>query len=141
MYDFLLIIHFFGLAIGAGTPFYMAALAVHAETSADPVKVKAIMLGPGAAVSWVGVVGLVLMVLSGVLMLAALRGVGDLDWSLATKIGLVVVVCLYVSYMKLLSHKAKREEGMATMAAMKKLAPLGPLLSVAVIVLSVLAFH
>lgn len=141
MYDLLLMVHFFGLAIGAGTPFYMAAVGVHAEKSNDPSHIKAVMLGPGGAVSSVGTVGLLLLILSGTLLLMLMDSIGHLDWAFAAKVGLAVLTILYVALMKLLSRKAKHDEGMATMATIKKLGPIGLLLSLAIIVCSVLAFH
>lgn len=140
MLDALLITHYFALAIGAGTPFYMGALASHAAKSGDPAKIKETMLGAGGAVATIGSVGLVILLISGIL-LASLYYSSSLGWAFYTKIVLVLAIVVYVAGMKLLSKKAKNEEGMKTMGTIKKLAPIGPVLSVLVIVFAVLAFH
>jgi uncharacterized membrane protein len=141
MYDVYLMVHFLGLAIGAGTPFYMAALAIHAEKTGDPAVVKQTMLGPGGAVSMVGAVGLVLLLVSGVLLLSELPSADQLQGTFKLKLTVVAIIVLYVGSMKFLAKKAKREEGMETMTLIGKLGKLGPLLSLAVIALAVLTFH
>ena len=65
MHKLMLITHFLGLSIGAGTGIYMAALSSYAAKLPDKAAAKAVMLGPGGAVSSVGLVGLILLLLSG----------------------------------------------------------------------------
>jgi uncharacterized membrane protein len=141
MYDFLLITHFFGLAIGAGTPFYLAALAAHAGKSGNPLLVKSTMLGSGGAILRVGSTGLGLLIITGILMLMLSNTAGQVGWQFHAKMVAVVLITLHVINMMRLLRKARREEGMASMATIKKLAPAGPLLSLAIIVLAVMAFH
>lgn len=141
MYDTLLIIHFFGLAIGAGTPFYMAAMARHVGKSGQPQQIKQVMLGPGGAVAMVGAVGLVLMLISGVGMYFQLGNGQSLGMAFTVKMVFVGLIIIYVGTMKSLSKRAGKEEGMATMGTIKKLSPIGPVLSVVAICAAVVAFH
>jgi len=140
MQDTLLILHYFAVAIGAGTAFYLGALAKYAAKSGDPAKIKETMLGAGGAISMIGSIGLVILLISGILLVSLYYSSG-LGWAFYIKIALVLAIVVYVGTMKHLTKKARNEEGMKTMGTIKKLAPIGPVLSILVIVFAVLAFH
>ena len=145
MYDFLLILHFLGLAMGAGTSFYMLGLSLHARRANDPEAAKKIMLGAGAAISGVGLLGLLLLLASGyfLLMQSAVE-LNTLNWAFWMKMVMVVAIVIYTVTMKIFALKAKRREGEAGLAAMKKMkrfAPIGPFLAFLVISFAVLAFN
>jgi len=144
MYDFILILHFLGLAIGAGTSFYMLGLALHARRLKDPEAAKKIMLGAGAAITGVGLLGLILLLASGyfLLMQSGIE-IKTLNWAFWMKMAMVVAILIYTVTMKIFAIKAKRregEEGIAAMKKMKRFAPIGPFLAFLVISFAVLAF-
>ncbi len=145
MYEFTLILHFLGLSIGAGTSFYMLGLALHARRLKDPEAAKKVMLGAGAAISGVGLLGLLLLLVTGyfLLMQSAVE-LKTLNWAFWMKMAMVVAILIYTVMMKILAIKAKRREGDAGIAAMKKMkrfAPIGPFLAFLVISFAVLAFR
>ena len=141
MFKTLLIFHFLGLSIGAGTGVYLAALSAHAAKLADKSAAKAVMLGPGGVISNVGTVGLVLLLISGVGMVGLNNGV--IQWGLAfwIKMALVVLLVVYVTLMKWLALRAKQETVPKAAFTMKKLGPIGPTLAVCAIGAAVLAFQ
>ena len=141
MYKLLLITHFFGLSIGAGTGIYMAALSAYAAKTADRAEAGAVMLGPGGAISRVGSIGLVVLLLSGVGMIAVSGGAAQ--WGLAfwVKMALVALIIVYVANMKMLAARAREEAEPKAAFIMKKLGPVGPILAVFTISAAVLAFQ
>ncbi len=145
MYDFTLILHFLGLAMGAGTSFYMLGLALHARRLKEPDAAKKMVLGAGAAISGVGLMGLLLLLASGyfLLQLSAID-INTLNWAFWMKMAMVTAIIMYTVVMKVLAIKAKRREGEAGIAAMKKMkrfAFIGPFLAFLVISFAVLAFN
>ena len=142
MHELWLFLHFFGLAIGAGTPVYMMAIARQARQSGDPVLVKTIMTSAGSTVATVGAIGLTLLILSG-LMLAANLGpaIGHLGTTFAAKMVLVVLIFIFLATVKILLKKARQQEGMSALGTLRKIAPVGPVLSVLVILMAVLTFN
>ncbi len=145
MYDFILILHFLGLAMGAGTSFYMLGLALHARRLKEPEAAKKMMLGAGAAISGVGLFGLLLLLASGYFLLQQ-SGIDlkTLSWAFWMKMAMVVAILFYTVMMKIFAIKAKRkegEEGVAAMKKMKRFAPIGPFLAFLVISFAVLAFN
>ncbi len=145
MYDFILILHFLGLAMGGGTSFYMLGLALHARRLKEPEAAKKIMLGAGAAISGVGLLGLILLLASGYFLLAQ-SGIETrtLNWAFWMKMAMVVAILFYTVMMKVFAIKAKRSEGGEGAAAMKKTRRfmlIGPFLTFLVISFAVLAFN
>ena len=142
MYELWVFLHFFGLAIGAGTPIYMMAMARQARKSGDPAVVKTVITGSGRAVTMVGAIGLTLMIISGILMAGAMGpAIGQLGPSFALKMLGVVLLVVFVGTIKVLIRKASQEEGMKFMGWIRKIAPIGPVLSIATIGLAVLTFN
>ncbi len=145
MYNFILILHFLGLAMGAGTSFYMFGLALHARRLKDPASAKKIMLGAGAAISGVGLLGLMLLLASGYfLLMQPSFDINTLNWAFWMKMAMVAAILFYTVMMKVFAIKAKRregEEGIAAMKKMKRFAAIGPFLIFLVISFAVLAFR
>jgi uncharacterized membrane protein len=137
----LLIFHFLGLSIGAGTGIYMAALSAYAAKMADKAAAKAVMLGPGDVISKVGTVGLVLLLISGAGMVALNDGVAKWGSIFLIKMALVLTLVIYVVSMKWLAARAKQETVPKAAFTMRKLGPVGPLLAVCTIGAAVLAFQ
>lgn len=137
----MLITHFIGLSIGAGTGIYMAALSAYAAKLQDKAAAKAVMPGPGGAVSGVGVTGLALLLLSGVGMVFIDNVAAQWDWAFRIKMVLVGLIIIHVANMHRLAARAKRETTPQAAFTMKKLAPLGPILGVLTIIAAVMAFQ
>ena len=99
------------------------------------------MLGPGGAISGVGSIGLVVLLLSGVGMVAVSGGAAQ--WGLAfwVKMALVALIIAYVANMKMLAARAREEAEPKAAFIMKKLGPVGPILAVFTISAAVLAFQ
>lgn len=140
MFKLLLITHFLGLSIGAGTGVYMAALSAYAGKIADKTEAKAVMLGPGGAISSVGTIGLAMLLLSGMGMVAV--GGGVAQWGIAfwIKMALVGLIVVYVMSLKRLAARARLETTPNAAIAMKKLGPIGPMLAIFTVSAAVLAF-
>lgn len=141
MYDVLFTVHMLGLALGAGTGFYMAALGAYAARSGDRSQIKAVMFGPGGVIARVGFIGLVLMVVSGAGMLAMMGSLARFGWAFWTKMALVAVLVVFLAVMKRLSLRAQRETGPEAMLAIKRISPVGPALAVLIISFAVAAFR
>lgn len=139
MYDFILIIHFVGVAIGAGTSVYMATIKKHTLTH-QPDQLKPVMLGLGAAVSRVGAIGLLLLIISGIILMV-MRGGGGTGWAFSAKMLVVLLIIAMVGALQVLQKRARLEEGPASMLIIKKIAPFGPVLALAAIIFAVLEFH
>ena len=137
MHKLMLITHFLGLSIGAGTGIYMAALSSYAAKLPD----KAVMLGPGGAVSSVGLVGLILLLLSGAGMVFVDHITAHWAWAFRVKLVLVGLIVIYVTIMHHLGVRAKREMAPRAAFTMKKLGTIGPLLAVFTIIAAVMAFQ
>lgn len=140
MHQLMLIMHFVGLSIGAGTGIYMAALSAYAAKLPDKAAAKAVMLGPGGAVSGVGVAGLTLLLLSGVGMVFVDNIAAQWDLAFRIKMLLVGLIIIHVANMYRLAARAKRETTPQAAFTMKKLGPLGPILGVLTIIAAVIAF-
>ena len=143
MFEALLTTHFFGLAISAGTGFYLAAMASHAAKALPREQIKPLMLGPGGAVSNLGFAGLIIMLCSGIAMVAYMlaNNMVVLGVTFYIKMALVALVVSYVLTARNLARKAKSEEGPDSMIKIKKLSPVGLALSVMTIAASVVTFH
>jgi predicted permease len=143
MLDTLLIIHFFGLTISAGTGFYLAAMGSYAAKHIPREQIKPLMLGPGGAISNLGFIGLIIMICSGLAMVGLLLADETLVLGVEfyIKMALVASVTGYVLTMRRLAHKAKDESGPGSMITIKKFSPVGWALGVMTIAASVMTFH
>lgn len=141
MIDLLLIIHYIGLSIGAGTSVYLAALGVYASRTGEPATVKAIMLGGGGMLANVGLIGYLMLVVSGVLLIWV-TGMGPaLGWTFHAKMLFVLGIGIMIFYLRSLNKKARQEEGMVTLAKMKKMGPLVMTMALLTIIFAVMTFH
>ena len=142
MYTTLLVLHFVGLALGVGTSFAFLTLGL-AVRSLPPAERAAFMLR-AFALSKNGSIGLLLLLVSGVAMLAV-RGVGP-TFALAgplfhLKLTLVAVMLGPFGYLQVLMKRAKQQGGGPLMARIPKVGQVMLLLGLAVIVTATLAFH
>ena len=142
MYEFWVFLHFFGLAIGAGTPIYMMAIARQARKSGDPAVVKTAITTSGKAVTLVGAIGLTLLIISGIMMAGAMGpGITQLGITFTLKMVGVVLIAIFIGTVKVFIRKASQEEGMTSMGRLRTIAPIGPVLAIGTIGLAVLTFN
>lgn len=141
MYDFLLILHFLGLALGVGTSFAMLTLGIATKDLAGDDRVK--FFQRASLLSKNGSIGLTLLILSGVGFLLA-RGFGTVfAWgggAFHTKLLLVVILSGCLGYSQVLT-KRMRQGDTSAMAKLPKLGRVMLLLSVGIVICAVVAFH
>lgn len=139
LYKTLLLLHMFGLTIGAGTGVYLAAVGRHAARHLEQAEARTLLPGVNGAISRVGSIGLGILILSGIGMMAILGGApGAAFW---IKMALVAAIVIFVSTMQVLARRIRRAGDAGAAMQMKRLAPLGPVLAVLTIAAAVAAFH
>jgi len=141
MYETLLILHFLGLGLGLGTSFAMFTLNLATKDLDGAERAK--FMQRASALSRNGSMGLLLLILSG-LGIVTYRGFGDvMAWggpAFHAKLTLVVLLCGLVGYMQMTLKKARKTGDPKLMARMPLLGRIGMLLTVAIVVLAVVAF-
>jgi len=140
LYKILLLLHMFGLTIGAGTGFYIGAVARHAERNLEQAEARTLIPGVNGALSKLGTIGLALLLISGI-GLAQMMGTAAFNTAFLIKMGLVVAIVIFVGTMHVLAARSRRASDMNAVMLMKKLGPVGPVLAVATLVAAVAAFH
>jgi len=139
-YQTLLTLHLIGLAIGAGTGVFIAAVNRHAARNLDQAEARALMPGINGTLSRVGSIGLALLLLSGIGMFALIGGHSLGAW-FTVKMALVVAIVVFVGIMHLLAARMRRKPEAAVAAAMQRLGVAGPVLALLTVVAAVAAFH
>jgi|SRR6185503_4502227 len=142
MYDVLLILHFFGLALGVGAGLAMFSLGI-ATKGMEPPELGKFM----ARVSILrknGSFGLLLLIASG-LGFVFERGFGTLTAQgggfFHAKLTLVVVMAGLLGYSQVLAKKAREQGGGAVMPRLLFVSRAMLVTGLSVVVLAVLAFH
>jgi uncharacterized membrane protein len=142
MYDLLLILHFFGIALGVGAGFALLTLGLSAK-NLDPTERGNLMMRAGILRKNASY-GLLLLIASGLGFLlergwaaTAFRGGGFFH----AKLTLVVVMAGLLGYSQVLAKKAREGGGVAVMARLTLVGRLMLATGLTVIVLAVLAFH
>lgn len=142
MRDLLLFLHFVGLGLGLGTSFAFMRLGIATKdmpmSERVPFYLRALALGKN------GSIGFALLILSGL----GLMFVNGTKATFAAgggffhaKLTLVVILAGVFGYMQSLQARVKRENGGPALAKLPKLGPLGLGLTLAIVLLAVLAFH
>jgi uncharacterized membrane protein len=142
MRETLLFIHFIGLGLGLGTSFAFMRLGLAAKNL--PLAERAPFALKSMALSKNGSIGLALLILSGIGLIftngpAATFAMGGGYFH--AKLGLVVVLSGLLGFMQALQARIRREQGGPALAKLAKLGPIGLLLTLAIVLLAVLAFH
>jgi uncharacterized membrane protein len=142
MYDFLLILHFIGLALGVGSGLAQVTLAFATRNLEPPERATFMMRA--SALRKNGSYGLLLLVASGLGFIAlrgwatiAIRGGGFFH----AKLTLVVILLGLFGYAQVLGKKAREQGGGPAMGKLMLLGRVMPSLALLIIVLAVLAFH
>ena len=140
LYKTLLLLHMFGLTVGAGTGFYIAAVGRHAARNMEQAEARTLIPGINGAISKLGTVGLALLLVSGT-GLAWVMGPAVLTVAFQIKMVLVALIVAFVGAMHYLAARTRRTADIQAAQTMRKLGPLGPLLAVATLIAAVMAFH
>jgi len=139
LFKTLLILHMFGLSIGAGTSIYLAAVARHAARSLDQAESRTLIPGVNGAISKVGSIGLALLILSG-LGMAEMMGMSALGTAFWIKMALVAAIVVYVGAMQVLARRLRGGD-LSAVTTMNTIKPIGPLLALLTLTAAVVAFH
>jgi uncharacterized membrane protein len=140
LYKTLLLLHLFGLTIGAGTGIYLAAIGRHAARNLDQAEARTLIPGVNGAISKVGTVGLAVLLVSGI-GLAMMMGPAVISTLFLVKMSLVAAIVVFVGTMQVLARRTRRLGDTAAAATMRKISPLGPVLAILTLMAAVGAFH
>lgn len=142
MQDFLLIIHFLGLALGVGTSF--ATLRLGLATKDLPPAERAQFFKHAIALGKNGSLGLALLIASGLGMLFT-RGVSTVFSSggvaFHVKLTLVLVLAGLLGFSQVLVKRVREKQDAQAMATLAKVGPVMLLTGLGIVVAAVLAFH
>ncbi len=140
-YDILLFIHMIALTMTVGTGFAMMALG-RATADMEAADKTAFMLR-AMALSKVGSIGFILLIISGLVMLfmrlESLMALGGP--SLHAKFTFITIQIGLLGYVQMLSAKVKRAGGGELMAKLSKMTTVMFINSVVIVAAAVLAFH
>ncbi len=142
MLDFLLILHFIGLALGVGTGFAMLTLGL--ATADMPPADRGAFMRRASVLTRNGAIGLTLLILSGV-GLVLVRGVAEvMAWGgpmFHVKLTLVAIMIGVFGYLQVLLRQSRSADGAAAAARIPLVSRVMLVLGVSVVVFAVLAFH
>lgn len=139
MREFMLIIHFIGLAMGLGTSigFIFLGKAMAKLPAEERIKTAR----TNTALSKMGQTGLILLILSGgYLMTPYWEALGQMPLMIA-KLGLVVVLTVLVITMNSKVSKMNDENAGQVLQKLAPLGKLGLVTAITIVVLAVLVFH
>jgi len=142
MLDFLLILHFIGLALGVGTGFAMLTLGLSTADMAPAD--RGAFMRRASVITRNGAIGLTLLILSGVGLVMA-RGVQMvMAWGgpmFHVKLTLVAIMIGVFGYLQVLLRQSRSADGAAAAARIPIVSRVMLVLGVSVVVFAVLAFH
>ena len=142
MLDFLLILHFIGLALGVGTGFAMLTLGLSTADMAPAD--RGAFMRRASVITRNGAIGLTLLILSGVGLVMA-RGVQMvMAWGgpmFHVKLTLVAIMIGVFGYLQVLLRQSRSADGAAAAARIPLVSRVMLVLGVSVVIFAVLAFH
>lgn len=142
MYDFLLILHFLGLALAVGTGFANMNLGI-ATSDMEPAERTKFFLR-AFSLSKNGSVGLALLLVSGISLMLK-RGVKETmiagGPAFHMKLTLVLVIIGLLGWMQVLMKRAREAQGGPTMAKIPTVGRVMLATGVCIVICAVLAFH
>lgn len=140
LYKTLMVCHLIGLSIGAGTGVYIDAIVRHATRNLEPSGAQTLIPGINNVIASVGHIGLLLLLLSG-LGLVAMMGTSGLGSVFFLKMLCVSAIVIFVGVMHMLAKRVRQTKDVKAMLWMKRIGPVGPILALLTIVAAVSAFH
>jgi uncharacterized membrane protein len=142
MYDLLLILHFFGLALGVGSSFAFLTLGIASKDLAPADRLA--FTKRTFVLSRNGAIGLVLLIVSGVGFLLT-RGVSEVfQWGgppFHAKLTFVVLLCGLLGYSQVLMKRVRTGSHPDAAKRLPTIARVMLLLNVSIVICAVLAFH
>lgn len=139
MRDFMLILHFIGLAMGLGTAFAHAFIGFAASkmTTEEGKKFKL----NSQILSKMGGAGLVLLIVSGVYLLVPFwNSITSLPY-LMLKLILVIILILLISMISILDKRARKEQSEIHFKRIEILGKVALLVTIGIVISAVLVFH
>ena len=139
MRDFMLILHFIGLAMGLGVAFANLFLGIAAKKMAPeeviPFRMKTM------ALARMGHIGLALLLISGFYLITPFwKTLGTMPTLIAKLVGVVILVILIITFARY-EKKAKQGNAAVYFGKMEKLGPVALLVAIVIVVLATLTFH
>lgn len=139
MRDFMLILHFVGLAMGVGVGFANMFLGI-ASKKMVPEEAVSFRLKT-MALAKMGHIGLGLLLVSGFyLMTPFWATLGSTPTLIAKLIGVLVLILLIITFARY-ERKARQGNAAVYIGKMEKLGPVALLVAIAIVVLAILTFH
>ena len=136
--EILLILHFVGLAMGLALPF--SSMVMHGLLAKAAPAEQAVLERFPPAMSRVGDIGLMLLIVTGVTMVfTKYGGFTELPWQFRVKMAAVVLLVALVGYIHMLMGKARRGDAAAG-ARVPAVGRITFLLGLIAVIFSVLAF-
>ncbi len=142
MLDFLLILHFIGLALGVGTGFAMLTLGLSTADMAPAD--RGAFMRRASVITRNGALGLTLLILSGVglVLVWGVREVMAVGGPMFhIKLTLVAIMIGVFGYLQVLLRQSRSPDGAAAEARIPVISRVMLVLGVSVVVFAVLAFH
>ena len=139
MREFMLVLHFIGLAMGLGTSFAMMFLGI-ASAKMEPAKAREFM-GNAFVLSRMGHIGIALLLISGLYLIMPYWSVLVDTPLLIAKLTLFLVLAALVGIISARARRAKASGDEAAMKSLPALGRLGLLTALTIVVLAVLVFH
>lgn len=139
MREFMLILHFIGLAMGLGTSFAFMFLGI---ASAKLEKSEALKFTIHSfAISRMGHIGLALLIISGLYLMTPYWGnLADMPL-LIGKLVLVVVLAVMIGFITKISNQAKSGDTEQHLKRIETFGKVSLITSLAIVILAVLVFH
>ncbi len=139
MREFMLIIHFIGLAMGLGTSFAFMFLGI-ASSKMEQTEAHKFML-KAFALTKMGQIGLVLLIVSGgYLMTPYWKTLSSIPL-LIIKLVLVLILAALIGYISAIAKKASQGETAKHLKKIRTVGQLALFIAIAIVILAVYIFH
>lgn len=139
MREFLLILHFLGLALGLGTNFALFYLRItRSKMNSEEAKKDALR---SLALGLLGNIGVILLIGSGAIMMNPYWSSLMESHILLAKLSLVVILIILMVFINLNSMKAKKEQGGQGLIVTAKLGKISLPLVISIMVLAIVFFQ
>ncbi len=139
MRDFMLIVHFIGLAMALGTGFANLFLGI-AVSKLEPAE-RGSFMSKAMILGRMGQIGLGLLILSGFYLINPFWDVLSVMPFFIAKLSLVAILIIMVVIISLIVRKSKKENNPALLAKIKPLGIINFILGISIVICAVLSFH
>lgn len=139
MREAMLILHFIGLAMGLGTSFAHAFLAI-ATSKMSTEEATRFQLN-SLVLSYMGYAGIVLLIISGLYLIIPYWPIITSFPLLIIKLVLVLILIILLVFINILSKKARKGNAEVELRKMEKLGKMTLIIGVLIVILAVNIFH